>query len=76
MRFFLSGELDVAVGDLFRPVRNKVEEQLNAFCADREYGPAIQEIGVIPMILRPEWQAGRPEHDYFSVSQGRLITGQ
>ena len=42
-------------------VRNALEAKLNNFVADRDYGPVLKEIAVIPMILRPEWQAGHRE---------------
>src|SRR5947208_3702951 len=61
MRFFIAGEVDTAVADAWRESSRPVEVRLNAALAERQYGPAIQSIGIIPMILRPEWQHGRPE---------------
>jgi hypothetical protein len=43
---------------------------LNEFFADREYGPALKKIAVIPIILRPEWQAGHQERRLFQRKQG------
>jgi hypothetical protein len=65
MRFFFSGELDTLVGDVYRPIRQRVEERLNSFCDGRNYGDAVQEIGIIPIIVRPEWLGDRKERRLF-----------
>src|SRR5215213_8570011 len=65
MRFFIAGEVDIAVADAWRESSRPVERRLNAALAERDYGPAIQSIGIIPMILRPEWQQGRPVRKLF-----------
>jgi hypothetical protein len=69
MRFFLSGEVDVLVSEDFRRISNAVEAKLNAFAADRNYGPALKEIGVIPIVLRPTWQAVQRERRLFQRKQ-------
>jgi hypothetical protein len=69
MNFFLSGELDQEVSDAWRAVANNLERRLNSFFQDRDYGAAVKEIGVIPMILRPEIQAGRRERRLFQRKQ-------
>jgi hypothetical protein len=70
MRFFLSAEVDVAVHEHVRRVQNGIEAKLNEFLADREYGPMLKKIAIIPMILRPEWQAGHRERRLFQRKQG------
>jgi hypothetical protein len=69
MKFFLSGELDVEIRDAWAPVRQYVEARLNASLSDKEYGSAICSIGIIPMILRPEWQSARKERRLFQRKQ-------
>ena len=69
MRFFLSGEVDIAVHEQMSRIQNPIEAKLNEFFADREYGPALKEIAIIPMILRPEWQTGRRERRLFQRKQ-------
>jgi hypothetical protein len=61
MKFFFSGEVDTLVADLWRPVALTVEARLTAALGGRDYGPAVQEIAIIPMILRPEWREGHRE---------------
>ncbi|HEV2692634.1 MAG TPA: Imm44 family immunity protein [Verrucomicrobiae bacterium] len=61
MTFFFSGELDHRISEAFRPVRSRVESRLNARCQHRDYGDAVTEIAIVPMILGPEFLAGRPE---------------
>ena len=65
MRFFIAGEVDTAVAEAWRESARPIERRLNAALAERDYGPAIQSIGIIPMIFRPEWQQGRPERRLF-----------
>jgi hypothetical protein len=55
MKFFFSGELDADVADVYRPIRRSVERALIEGLASRDYGPAVREIAIIPMILRPEY---------------------
>ena len=69
MNFFLSGELDADVGELWRDVGKPLEKQLNEALGDRDYGPALKSIGLIPMILRAEFLFGRPERRLFQRKQ-------
>jgi hypothetical protein len=69
MRFFFSGEVDVAIAETFRAVRVSVERTLNAFCDGRDYGPAVSEIGIIPIVLRPEFMLDRKERRLFQRNQ-------
>lgn len=71
MRFFLSGEVDALVSDLFRQVRNRVEDRLNAFFADRDYGPALKQIAIIPVILSGKWRDAFPERRLFQRKQAK-----
>jgi hypothetical protein len=61
MKFWFSGELDHRIGDAYRPIRARVEEKLNRMSEGRDYGEAVAKIGIIPMILGPEFLSGRPE---------------
>jgi immunity protein 44 of polymorphic toxin system len=61
MRFFFSGEVDAQVGDQYRRVRREVAATLNAQLGDRDYGGALNEIAIIPMILGPRFAQGRKE---------------
>ena len=65
MKFFLSGELDVQIGRLWSRTSNRVERKLNRFFLDQDYGSAIKSIAIIPVIMRPEWQADFPERRLF-----------
>ena len=69
MQFFLSGELETQVASDWMRVSNRVEKKLNEFFLDRDYGPAIHEIGIIPMILHPERQHNRRERRLFQRKQ-------
>jgi hypothetical protein len=61
MRFFLSGEIDAEVAGQYRSIRKEVEKALNDKLGEREYGDALVEIGIIPMILAPAFAEGRKE---------------
>jgi len=61
MRFFLSGELDAEIADAYRVTRFEIESKLNAALGASSYGDALEEIGIIPMILSPQFAAGRKE---------------
>jgi hypothetical protein len=65
MHFFFSGELDVQVADAWQAVARSLEHRLNEALESRVYGPALREIALIPMILRPEWQQGHKERRLF-----------
>ncbi|MDB4912060.1 MAG: hypothetical protein JWO39_2883 [Gemmatimonadetes bacterium] len=69
MKFFISGEIDALVYDLYTPVRQLVEKRLNDALADKDYGPALSSIGIIPIIMRPEWEADRNERKLFQRKQ-------
>jgi hypothetical protein len=58
MQFFFSGEIDARVDDAWRAVARPLQHRLNAALGQRDYGPAVREFALIPMIIRPEWQAG------------------
>ena len=68
MHFFFSGELDVQVADAWQAVARSLEHRLNEALESRDYGPALREIALIPMILRPEWFRA-------SVSRMSLLIG-
>jgi len=70
MKFFISGEVDVLIQDAWRSVARRVEDQLNERCQGQSYGEAIEKIAIIPIILRPEWQAGRTERRLIQHKQG------
>lgn len=70
MKFWFSGEVDVEVADSYRHVRNALENRLNALCAGRDYGNAIQKIAIIPMILGPKFQEGRTERRLWKHKEG------
>ena len=65
MKFFFSGEIDVLVADHWRRVAYPMEKQLNEALGERDYGPALKEIGLIPMIFRPEWRGMYRERRLF-----------
>lgn len=69
MQFFISGELDGTIADAWREVRGPLESLLNEALRGREYGPALNHIGIIPMCLRPELQRDRPERRLFQRKQ-------
>ena len=51
MRFFISGELDSEISDIFRPIRQDVEHRLNEELGRINYGPDVEKIALIPIIL-------------------------
>lgn len=69
MKFWFSGELDHRISDAYRPVQARVEARLNARCGDRQYGDAITEIAIVPMILGPQFLRGRPERRLWQRKQ-------
>ena len=66
MRFFFSGEIDALVSDAWRNASRPLEKRLNAALGKRDYGLAVREFALIPMIMRPEWQK-----DFYK--EGRLL---
>jgi hypothetical protein len=58
MQFFFSGEIDARVDDAWRAVARPLQHRLNAALGQRDYGPAVREFALIPMIMRPEWRDG------------------
>ena len=58
MRFFISGEIDSEIGDLFTPIRKEIELVLNENIGSKSYSLDIEEIYLIPMILGPRF----PDH--------------
>src|SRR5215813_5287814 len=61
MDFFLSGEIDTAAYDAWRAVARPFETRVKAAVAQRDYGPAIREFALVPILLRPEFRSDRPE---------------
>jgi hypothetical protein len=53
MRFWLSGEVMADVADSHREARREVEEELNRGFSSRDYGPSLQELAFIAIILPP-----------------------
>jgi hypothetical protein len=70
MKFWLSGELDHRIYNAYRPIRARVEEKLNRMCEGRDYGDAVTEIAIIPMILSPEFLSGRSERRLWKRKEG------
>jgi hypothetical protein len=69
VRFFFSGEIDTLVYDLYFVTRPLVEKPLNESLGSRDYGPALINIGIIPIIMRPEWLGDRKERRLFQRKQ-------
>ena len=44
---------------------------MNEFCPSKDYGPALSEIGIIPIILRQPWALKRKERRLFQRKQCR-----
>jgi len=61
VRFFFSGELDSKIADAYRSTRKQVETTLNEALKSVEYGEAIEEIGIIPIILSAKFAEGHKE---------------
>lgn len=61
MKFWFSGEVDALINDAYTVARNRLESRLNTIGESRDYGPALAEIAIIPIILRPEFLTGRRE---------------
>lgn len=58
MRFFISGTIDHEVIDAFDPAQRRVETGLNNIVSGKNYGSALELIGVIPTISDrlPIWE--------------------
>jgi len=69
VRFFFSGEIDGLVDDLYRPVRQLVEQRLNVALGSKEYGSALSNIGIIPIIVPREVRLRRKERKLFQRKQ-------
>jgi hypothetical protein len=65
----MSGEIDVLIYDLYTPARQLVEKRLNDALGDRDYGTALNNIGIIPIIMRPDWRLDRKERKLFQRKQ-------
>ena len=61
MRFFFSGELDARVAEPYRETRRTVESALNDALGTKDYGPVLDKIAFIPIILGPEYGSERTE---------------
>jgi hypothetical protein len=61
VRFFFSGELDSQIANAYRSTREQVETTLNDALTSAEYGAAIEQIGIIPIILSAKFAVGRKE---------------
>jgi hypothetical protein len=51
MEFWFSGELDHQVSDAYREIRKEVEATLNRELGSKDYGPALQKLAIIPIII-------------------------
>jgi len=60
MNFFISGELDAEIAEVFRPIRQDVEKLLNENLGSHVYGSALEKISLIPIIVGPMFMP-RPE---------------
>lgn len=61
MEFWFSGELDHQIADAYREIRKEVEATLNRELSGKDYGPAIQKLAIIPMILSETFAEGKKE---------------
>ncbi|EMF81681.1 Imm44 family immunity protein [Leptospira sp. P2653] len=73
MRFFISCEIDGRFGDeiptKFREIRKYVEERLNARLKNKDYGPDVKSLGIIPIILQQDMQKTHKERKLFQRKQ-------
>jgi hypothetical protein len=60
VRFFLSGEIDAEIAEAFRATSAEVESKLNSALGNSSYGEAVEEIGIIPIVLSSRFR-GRKE---------------
>lgn len=61
MRFWYSGELDEAIFDDYRPIRQHVERVLNEALSSRDYGATLEKIAIVPVIVGPRFAKDRVE---------------
>lgn len=61
MEFFVSGELDIEIAELFRPIRQEVTTRLNDNLYENNYGAVIDKIALIPIVLSPRFLNQRTE---------------
>src|SRR5262245_28858660 len=61
MKFWFSGEVDARVAESYREVRCEIEKTLNATLGANDYGPALEKLAFIPMLLGPEFLEGKRE---------------
>jgi hypothetical protein len=50
----MSGELDTTIADKYRILAYPMEAELNNALIDKNYGSAIEDIGIIPVLITPE----------------------
>ncbi len=55
MHFFISGELDSEIYELFTPIMKEIELTLNTNIGNHSYGADIEKIALIPIILGPRF---------------------
>lgn len=65
MKFFISAELYKDVGDLYSTTRKKINSLLNEELKNKNYGEALNEIGIIPIIMPKEHLLDRKERKLF-----------
>src|SRR5512139_1870313 len=58
MHFFISGEIDSEIGELFTPIMIEIETILNTNLGNKSYSPELDDISLIPIILGPRF----PDH--------------
>ena len=52
MKFYMSGEVDGKVGDIFGKLVNEIKPKLKTL-EDRDYGGEVDDLGIIPVIIDP-----------------------
>jgi Immunity protein 44 len=61
MEFWISGELDSEVAELFGPIGKVIEATLNERLGRNDYGDVVAKIALIPIILGPRFQGAQKE---------------
>lgn len=69
MKFFISSEEDISVGTLFMETRKRINEPLNNALINKSYGEALNEIGIIPIIMPNEYLTNRKERKLFQKKE-------
>jgi hypothetical protein len=69
VKVWIGGEVDVSAVDALREARAPLQRMLSELLADRDYGPALRDIGYIPIIMGGPFDGMMRERRLFQRKQ-------